>query len=171
MRRKTPELECIEVGRGKPEPAVTFADLMSPVVSQLRKCYWLASRDIILGRSTDGELMTEKDLSSLIIRRSQHWLLTRPELGWKYSRFVNNDWCEIIGLRASLNEIGEIEPDRRFIEEWTEIYFKCIDGAYWVAISPRGELISLIKKKLSSSVDVTLADLKPFIHWIRSEGQ
>jgi hypothetical protein len=166
------ELKCVEIGRMKRKRELTFADLLTPIASKVRECHWLVSRDTILGRSAKGELMTEEELSSLIVRRSREWSLLKPAFGSKYSSFVGNDWCDIIALRGAYRRIGGIRVTRRFVERRAEVYFKCVDGVYWVAISANQNLIAVMKDWFTPSArDVRLSDLRSFFPAIASDSE
>ena len=161
----TEELRCLEVGRAASR-RITFSDLVEPVLTAVRNLSWLVSRDIIFGRSPEGDMMSEEEIDNVIVRRFDDWLVMSPDLVSRYAKFVDNDWCDVIGVvnPSILSDLPNL--NRSFLEEEVAISFACVDGAYWLALSRHEELLQAMQSKFPSSRHTSLEAAKQFLYFL-----
>ena len=131
-----------------------FEELIEPVRDQICAYYW-----ILENQNFEYFSDYENKYDKLIIEESRLTRLTRKGFIPDYAKYIIPDWGQIYGIKDRLS-IVTINLDKNFIEKAVDLYFSCIDGAYWEVYSRNVEIIEKIRKEFPLSKSITLADKK-----------
>ena len=132
-----------------------FEELIAPIQGFIDNFYW------ILGNQ---DFTYFEDLSNkydeIIIEESKNLLrLTKRGFVTEYAKHVIPDWGRIYGIKERI-VLSAIKINDEFVEKNVEIYFSCVDGAYWEIYAKNRDIIKMLCERFPFSEPITLADKK-----------
>lgn len=143
-----------------------FDLFFSPVLERLESLHWFVSGasfttpeewDRVFDETQDryrGPELDELD-GHIYAEIGTGVFLARPGFLPKYSRYLIDDWCEIIGLEGPVDDVGgftasygrETSYEERIaaLEPAASACFFCIDGVYWEFFSVDAHLVDTVR--------------------------
>lgn len=142
-----------------------FEDLIAPVADLLSEYYWLIEAVYFRRTAPDGTTFDdyENRYEELILQTGSRYDLSLTKRGFivEYAKLIQGDWDHICGLNEPMDISGlsiDLGYDKDFIERHAEVYFRCIDAAFWIAYAKDARLLQRIKERFPLSEDCSLAD-------------
>ncbi|MBN1903958.1 MAG: hypothetical protein JW927_02570 [Deltaproteobacteria bacterium] len=131
-----------------------FHELIEPVRDGIKDYYWILDNQ-------DFKYFSdyENKYDELIIEESQLTRLTRKGFIPDYAKYIIQEWGQIYGIKDKLS-IATINLNKDFIKKTVDIYFSCIDGAYWEVYARNAEIIEKIRKEFPFSKSIALGEKK-----------
>jgi len=154
-----------------------FDELISPISHLITDYHWLLNQVIFNHVAYDGDTFDdyENKYDKIIIQTEEtfHIELTAKGFLNKYAKFIQGDWDAIYGLRNPINIKDLIKYkrilwwnrkilniDKTFIENNSEIYFSCVDAAYWEIYSKNEEILNIFAEKFPNHQRINLNNNK-----------
>lgn len=129
-----------------------FDDLFRSIEPLRDDLFWVLDTDFLHSKGPSAEVFDEvadRDLLELVLfhDESNDWnLVARPPFLRRFSPFFPNDWLDIAGTVGCPSGPGVPALSKAWVEAEAEIYFSCIDGAYWEVYARDEEILKRVAR-------------------------
>ncbi len=138
-----------------------FDELFAPISHLFLNYYWILD-DVNFNykASLDEYFCDDNNYDKLFLAEKEfHVRLSAKGFLNSYSKYIQGDWDDIIGIN-NLDYFSKYGSCGKwvFVEQYADIYFSCIDAAYWEIYLRDFELLENIKAIFPCSVECELKD-------------
>ena len=133
-------------------------ELMAPISQRISGYYWVLEGVTFVHRGASGRLFDERSYGASILQQSQSLvLLDRGSLPG-LAEFIPGDWDSMYGLRERV-ELAAFRGYSSGAEpESVEVYFSCVDAAFWEVFARDEDLLLLLKRAFPEAEECLLSE-------------
>ncbi len=143
-----------------------FSQLVEPVADQINALWWAARGTVVFSAALRDGFPDDATLAALfddseVEKGSPIWerAWLRPGGLKALAPFIQGDWTDIVGVQESFKPaMADVKTDTRWLEAHAEVYFACVDAAFWAVFSSHPEILSLLRNRFPQSGDISLDD-------------
>ncbi len=142
---------CIhsKVGGNKRAIDYSFCEIVSPISNHLDGLHWILSGVILDGSKNLEEL--DVVLPKYEAGELGEYRLMKPGFLPDCCKWIKGDWDQIFGVRdlggyRKANDLREAN-----LKKEAEIWFQCVDAAYWEIYSQLNVVVDLLMKQFPNS--------------------
>jgi hypothetical protein len=154
------------VGRPGSTIPYDFSELVEPVADQIDALWFAATGSVVFSTgfrdgfpddATFAALFDDSEVENDSPIWERAWL--KPGGLKALAPLVQGDWTDIVGVQESCKPaIADVKTDTRWLEAHAEVYFSCVDAAFWAVFSSHPEILSLLRHRFPQSGDISLDD-------------
>ena len=139
-----------------------FQELVHPIRDIVSELHWIIA-DVAFRYPTGSveALELEQAFAAFLAAESGSLLLMRPGFIERFAPFIVGDWDQIVGVKSALDFGDVVTLDKNRIEMVGQVYFACIDAAFWEVYSPDEEILARLLTHFPSSIRKSLLGVLP----------
>lgn len=135
-----------------------LSELIAPISQLVTDYFWVLDNVMFVHQSAGGSLFDERKYSESILQESQPLVLIDKDSLLEFAEFIQGDWDSIYGLRGPVDLAGFAGLGCGTLPGAVEIYFSCVDAAYWEVFARDEELLRLMKWRFPDAEECSLGE-------------
>ena len=139
-----------------------FEEFFSSLYPAIARLPWL-----IVGALFSFPEEREADFGAEVIAGYQDCCYVGPGFVERWARYLNDDWCTIVGLEDTLADpdalvranAGQAKEALLSLVPEPVVAFCCVDGVLWELYARDGGVVDAVRERLSSRLELRLDDV------------